>query len=243
MPNTPQPPKRQRGSSLIEVLVATVVLTLAFLFVSGDMMASTQAEKQADNRGITLSMGNYLLDTMRTDGNFWNEQTAGVWASPPPGSDPCGNGWPAYNDNITTPTWHSMPMCSTGPFANDAGHGSYEYMWNATEQSGDVNAANLSVWIAANTADNNGSPEIFELNQLNRNDPTLNLAGVTPPPPPPSQSPSPTPTPSPTVKPSPTPTPSPTKTPSPTPKPSPTPTPSPTVKPSPTPKPSPTVIQ
>ncbi|HXW51925.1 MAG TPA: hypothetical protein VEJ41_08035 [Candidatus Acidoferrales bacterium] len=255
MPNIQKTPKRQRGSSLIETLVATVVLTLAFLFVSGDMIASTQTEKEASNRGYAISMGNYLIDTMREDANFWNEQTGGVWASPAPGTDPCGNPWPPYNDNITTPTWHPMPTCVTGPFANVAAHGTYAYMWNATEQSGDSNAADLSVWIEDNTLSDTGTPEVFELNQLNRNDPTLNLEGVTPPAPPASITPTPTPTPSPTPKPSPTPTPSPTPKPSPTPtpsptapptatpKPSPTPTPSPTPKPSPTPTPEPTVIQ
>jgi Tfp pilus assembly protein PilV len=236
MPNSTKPPKRQRGGSLIEVLVATVVLTIAFLFVSGDMIASTQAEKQAANRGIQISMGNYFVDYMRQDSNFWSasEQTGGVWSGSP-GTDPCGTALPAYGDTITSPTWHPVPTCITGPFANVASHGTYEFMWNATERA-DTNAADLTVWIQAQTASGNGS-EIFELHQLNRNDPTLNMAGVTPPPV--SPTPTPTPTPSHTATPSPTPTPSHTATATP----SPTPTPTKTPTPSPTPIPSPTVIQ
>ncbi len=223
-----------RGTSLIEVLVATVVLTLAFLFVSGDMIASTQAEKEAMNRGIAISVANYYLDYMRQDPNFWNEVSGGVWSSPPPGTDPCGNTWPPYDDNIAAPTWHPVAVCVGGPFANLAGHGSYFFMWNAQQQS-DPNAANLSVWVESNTVGNNGSAEVFELNQLQRNDPTPNSAGQTPPPVSPSPSPSPTtPPPSVTPKPSTSPTPKPSSTP----KPSPTPTPSRT----PTPVPSPTVI-
>ena len=143
-------------------------------------------------------------------------------------TDPCGNAWPPYNDNIATPTWHPVPVCVGSPFANVASHGTYNYMWQAQEQT-DTNAANLTVWIQAQTASGGGS-EIFELNQLNRNDPIPNNSGALPPSPSPSPSVTHTPTPSPTPTPSHTPTPSPTPTPShtATPHPSPTPTPSPT---------------
>ena len=241
IPSTQKSPK-QRGGSLIEVLVATVVLTLAFLFVSGDMIASTQAEKQAANRGIAISMGNYLLDYMRQDGLFWSEQSGGNWTVAPTVNQLCGTAWTSYNDSISAPTWHLVPTCAGSPFAQVSQHGTYYYMWNATEQT-DINAANLTVWIESLTASNGGTPEIFEMHQLNRNDPSLNMAGVTPPAVSPSPAVSPTPTPSPTPTRSPTPRPSPTPTPSPTPRPSPTPTPSPTPRPSPTPTPAPTVIQ
>ena len=180
MPTVPKPPKRQRGGSLIEVLVATVVLTLAFLFVSGDMIASTQAEKQAANRGIAISMANYFIDTMRDDGNFWNEQTSGTWSTAHSGNDACGNAWPTYTDDPATPTWHAVPTCVGGPFANVSAHGTYQYMWQAKEQT-DTNAADLTVWIQSVSVSGGGTPEVFEIHQLNRNDPTLNLAGVTPP--------------------------------------------------------------
>src|SRR5579864_7491245 len=100
-----KPPKRQRGTTLIEVLVATVVLTLAFLFVSGDMIASTQAEKTSAQRGIAISMANYFLDQMRQDSNFWSSTGSGGewdgtnWTGAPLGSDPCGSAWPPYNDS------------------------------------------------------------------------------------------------------------------------------------------------
>ena len=174
-----RPPKRQRGSSLIEVLVATVVLTLAFLFVSGDMIASTQAEKMAADRGITINMANYFLDFMRQDAGFWSEQSGGTWSTAPTSpsaTDPCGNAWPPYSDTIATPTWHAVPVCVGSPFANVSSHGTYSYMWQAQEQT-DVNAANLTVWIQAQTA-NGGGSEVFELNQLNRNDPVPNNSGA-----------------------------------------------------------------
>lgn len=249
MATSNRPPKQQRGTTLVEVLVASVILTLAFLFVSGDMIASTQAEKSSEQRGISISMANYLIDQMRSDGQFWSATSPGpgefngsAWTGAPLGpADPCGKAWPPYNDDPVAPTWHNFPVCAGSPYANDVGKGTYKYMWRAVQQTADPNAADLTVWISANTADGNGTAEIFEMNQLNRHDPSLNLVGVNPPSPSPTPtpkpSPSPTPTPSPTMKPSPTPTPSPTA------KPSPTPTPSPTVKPSPTPAPSPTVIQ
>ena len=153
MPNTAQPPKRQRGGSLIEVLVATVVLTLAFLFVSGDMIASTQAEKTAANRGVSIAMGNYFVDFMRQDGNFWSpaEVSGGVWSGAPLGTDPCGGSWPAYNDDPAAPTWHAVPNCVGSPFANTSSHGTYTYMWQAKQQT-DPNAADLTVWIQSQTA-------------------------------------------------------------------------------------------
>lgn len=221
-----KPPNRQRGTSLIEVLVATVVLTLAFLFVSGDMIASTQAEKTAAQRGISISMANYFIDQMRQDSSFWSATSPGPggewdgtnWTGAPPGSDPCGGAWPAYNDSLASATWHNVPVCAGSPFANET-KGTYQYMWQAKEQT-DINAADLTVWISANNVAGNGTVEIYQVNQLNRHDPGLNLVGVFPPSP--SPSPTPTPTPSPTVTPSPTPKPSPTPTPSPTPQPSPT---------------------
>src|ERR1700694_2612254 len=122
-----KPPNRQRGTSLIEVLVATVVLTLAFLFVSGDMIASTQAEKTAAQRGISISMANYFIDQMRQDSSFWSATSPGPggewdgtnWTGAPPGSDPCGGAWPAYNDSLASATWHNVPVCAGSPFANE----------------------------------------------------------------------------------------------------------------------------
>lgn len=239
MPNTSRQPKRQRGSSLIEVMVATVVLTLAFLFVSGDMIASTQAEKTASNRGIAISMSNYYLEIMRDDPCFWTssgacaEFSGTTWTANTLGNDPCGQAYTPYNDDIAAPTWHNAATCVGGPFANLAAHGTYQYMWQAKQQSGDTNAADITVWVASNTLDNHGQQEIYETHQLQRNDPTPNTAGQTPPPP----------SPSPSVTHTATPTPTPTPSHSPTPKPSPTPTPSKTPTPPPTPTPSPTAIQ
>jgi len=242
MGNTQPRPKKQRGTTLIEVLMATVILTLAFLFVSGDMIASTQTEKQATQRGIAISMGNYFLDQMRSDSGFWNLTSPGPgewdgtnWTGAPAGTDPCGNAWPPYNDSIAAPTWHAVPMCANSPFNNNTNKGTYQYMWLAQEQA-DPRAANLTVWIQVTPVGGGGTPEIYQLNELNRNDPSLNLVGVFPP----SPSPSPTPTPTPSPH-SPTPTPShtATATPSHTPTPSPTPTPSHT----PTPSPSPTSVE
>ena len=240
MSNVPRPPKRQRGSSLIEVMVASVILTLAFLFVSGDMIASTQAEKTASNRGIAISMSNYYLEIMRDDPCFWTttgacaEFTGTTWTANTLGNDPCARPYPPYDDNIASPTWHSAATCVGGPFANLSSHGTYQYMWQAQQQSGDPNAADITVWVASNTLDNAGQQEVYETHQLQRNDPTPNSAGQTPPPPSPSPS---------LASPSPTPTPTPKPSVSPTPKPSPTPTPSKTPTPPPTPTPSPTAIQ
>ncbi|MBC5806845.1 MAG: hypothetical protein DLM53_09900 [Candidatus Eremiobacter antarcticus] len=225
-------PKQQRGTSLIEVLIATVILTIAFLFVSGDMIASTQAERQATNRGVTISMANYFIDNMRTDSSFWSEQVGGVWTTAPIGlTDPCGNAFPPYNDSLTTPTWHNVPTCAAGPFSNLAKTGKFQYMWRADQQA-DANAADLTVWISAQTGAGTGKRQIFAMHQFSRNDPNPNTSGVMPP-----GSPTPTPTPTPTPKPSMPPTPVPT------PKPSGTATPVPTATPAPTPTPQPTVIQ
>ncbi|MDQ6780262.1 MAG: prepilin-type N-terminal cleavage/methylation domain-containing protein [Candidatus Eremiobacteraeota bacterium] len=210
--------KNRRGSTLVEVLVAMFLLLLIFLFLTGDLIQSSQAENLASNHSGTVAAANYLLGVMRTDGQFWKD-----WATGPSApAEPCGGSWTPYTDDITTNNWH--PLCAN-IFPEGAGAGVHlGYMWNAQLQAGDPNVAQLSVWVLS---DEGGRRDVYELRTTRmQTAPQAQNSGIVPTNPP-SPSPSPTtPPPSGTPKPSPSPKPSgsPTATPSFTPKPSPSPT-------------------
>ena len=246
----------RRGTTLIEVLVAIALLLIIFLFITSDLIQSSQAENVAATRTESMDAANYLLGVMRTDSTFWSGPGGNDWSSPH-GQDPCGNTYPPYTDSITSPTWHQAPACvASGPnpgiFPDLVGVPVFQYMWNAQDQAGDPGLAQLTVWVQVQEG---GRLNVYELNS-SRADITAiptNPADVasppgpnSPPPASPTPKPPPTPTPSPTPKPSPTPQPSPTPVPTPTvrgtatPPPPPTPTPTPTKPPTPTPVPTPT---
>jgi prepilin-type N-terminal cleavage/methylation domain-containing protein len=246
--------QKNRGTTLIEILVAVALLLIIFLFVTGDLLQSSQAENVSATRSESMEAANFLLGVMRSDGNFWSGAGGNDWANPNLGTDPCGNAYPPYTDNITSPTWHPAPACTPGPgsqglFPDLVGTPVFQYMWNAQQQGQDPDLAQLTVWVQVQEG---GRLNVYELDST-RSD-ILTVATnqpVTPTkaPPTPTPTPSPTPTPTPTPKnttppptatPNPTPTPVPTATSAPTPTPKPTPTPPPT--PTPTPKPTPTPV-
>src|SRR5579872_4896090 len=91
----------KRGTTLVEVLIAMALMLLIFLFLTADLIQSSQAENLASNHSGTVAAANYLLGVMRTDSNFW-----GDWASGPSApAEPCGGTWAPYTDDITTNNW------------------------------------------------------------------------------------------------------------------------------------------
>jgi prepilin-type N-terminal cleavage/methylation domain-containing protein len=253
----------RRGTTLIEVLVAIALLLIIFLFITSDLIQSSQAENVSATRTESMNAANYLLGIMRTDNGFWgNGAVLDDWATGPGGSDPCGNPFPPYTDNINAPTWHPAPACTPsgsnpGLFPDMVGDQSFQYMWNAQDQPGSNGVAQLTVWVQV---EEGGRTNVYELNSSRGNisaQPTntpIKPPTPTPPATPTPSSGSPTPkqtTPPPTSTPKATPTPQPTgtghgpptsppTTPPPTPPPTstPKPTPTPTPKPTPTPQPS-----
>jgi type II secretory pathway pseudopilin PulG len=232
--------QKSRGTTLVEILVAVALLLIVFLFVTGDLIQSSQAENVSATRSESMDAANFLLGVMRSDPNFWSTD----WNIGPAGQDPCGNNYPPYTDDITSPNWHPAPACTPAPgiqgaFPDMVGTPVFQYMWNAQEQGADPYLAQLTVWVQVQEG---GRVNVYELNSTRSN---ILTEVANSPVLPTKQPPTPTPTPSPTVAPSPTPkttTPPPTATPKPTSTPVPTPTPVPTAtaKPPPTPVPTPT---
>ena len=238
----------RRGTTLIEVLVAIALLLIIFLFITSDLIQSSQAENMSATRTESMDAANYLLGVMRTDSNFWGSGTSvNDWATGPGGSDPCGNGWPPYTDDINSPTWHPAPACTPsgsnpGIFPDMVGTQTFQYMWNAQNQGGSTGVAQLTVWVQV---EEGGRLNVYELNS-SRGDitPQASNKPVIPPTqtPQPTKPPTPTPTPGSTTPPptsTPKPTPSAKGSGPPTPPPTPTPTPPPTKPPTPTPTPQP----
>ncbi len=193
----------------MEVLIALVVLTLIFVFVSGDVMAISHGDKATD-QSLEITAANYYLGFMKADPAFWSPD----WSTGP--VDACDDQLPPYTDSYPSPpaqaNWHDYAYCPQAPaFTNPAPNASPEsvqYMWNVTQRPDDLNVADLTVWIRRDA----GSP-IFEYHGLRYLTPSVQTATPYPTPTPtssPTGPPSPTPTPSPTIKPPPTPTPSPT---------------------------------
>lgn len=212
--------------SLIEVMVAMVLLVLIFIYVGQNMIASSWATSKSSQRSMDISAANYFMGVMYGDSNLWG-------AYPDTPKDPCGNNLTPVNDAgpANGGAWHTPPTCNLAP----AEVAQVEYQWLETTPFQD--SADITVWVRSTIG---GKVDEYEMHGHTHQIPTqLTLAT---PPPSPTATPTPSPTPTPTVKPSPTPTPSPTAKPSPTKSPTPTPKPSPTVKPTPTPSPTATPL-
>ena len=50
-----------RGTTLVEVLVAVFLMTLIFIFITAELIQSSQAENLASNHSETIAAANYLL--------------------------------------------------------------------------------------------------------------------------------------------------------------------------------------
>src|ERR1700680_4248822 len=93
---------RQRGSTLFEVLVAIALLTLVFLLVSQDMIATVNAQGQAGTNSVAVSQANYLLSVAQSDSNFWS--SAPSWSGFTPAAACSSTGFmPAMNGSYTKP--------------------------------------------------------------------------------------------------------------------------------------------
>jgi len=133
---------RQRAFSLIEALVAIVVLTIAFLAWSQGMILATQAENKSANHTTAIAIANYQLELMRRDGSFWNEcsGTGTCWDKNPP-NDIFGNPLPPYNDDLSNPS-----PANAHP-ASHPQYGNYSFLWKAVDRTDDPNLATITVYI------------------------------------------------------------------------------------------------
>ncbi|HXW76137.1 MAG TPA: hypothetical protein VEJ20_01875 [Candidatus Eremiobacteraceae bacterium] len=168
--------------TLLEVVVATFVLALACIFFGSAMIATSDAEAKAARHTQSIMIGNYLLETMRRDGEFWDTQSSnpGDWewvgssCSYPSNcwthnaqTDPNNSPYPAYDDdlNATPLPWHTgFPFVSSGATPQP-----YYYVWRAdpidqNQFSGDFGVASLEVelYLASDPTD------IYVVRGLNR---------------------------------------------------------------------------
>jgi hypothetical protein len=216
--------------TMIEVLVALVLLVLVFIFVAEQMIASSWAQSKSSQRSVDITAANYLLALMHGDPNLWTATTTDVPV------DPCGHAMTIVNDaGPPTGTWHTAPVCNLAPsqVAN------IQYQWNMSAPISD--SSQLTVWVQSTVG---GKTDLYELHAFTHQTPPVNYSATPPPSPTPTPTPTPTPVPTATAVPTPTPTPTPvpTATPVPTPTPVPTATPVPTPTPTATPVPTPTPV-
>src|SRR5580704_11821789 len=142
---------RQRGTTLLEVLVAVTLLTLVFLLVSQDMIATSVAQSDATSSTVAVGEGNYLLSQMQNDSNFWSEVNPAPSMTPGVGMNSCGTPMPAYSDTYTKPATNATD--GNGWHAGDqtiqcnGSTNSLPYMWSAAVRGTDTHAANVTVWV------------------------------------------------------------------------------------------------
>jgi prepilin-type N-terminal cleavage/methylation domain-containing protein len=177
---------RERGFSLIEALVAVVILALTFLFAVSGMIVATQSQNKTANHVRVIEAGNYLLEQMRRDSFFWSTtpQNPAEWRGTTcttvvpacwigmsaSNVDDCNAVYPAYNDTYTAnhAGWHNA--CINGITQNTAVPLAVKYLWRADPHgawsgSPDVNMADLTIWVYAVE---DGREETYKVTGLNR---------------------------------------------------------------------------
>ncbi len=127
---------KTRGMTLIEVLVAIVLLVLVFTFVAENMIASSWAESKSSQRSMNVSAANYFMALVSGDKNLW----AGYPDTP---VDACGNPLVPVTDAgpKSAGVWHTAPNCNLAPPEVS----NVQYQWNETVPV--QNSANLTVWV------------------------------------------------------------------------------------------------
>ncbi|MBC5824549.1 MAG: prepilin-type N-terminal cleavage/methylation domain-containing protein [Candidatus Eremiobacteraeota bacterium] len=169
---------RQRGFSLIETMIAMVVLMIGFLFWGTGMITATQAQNKAQEHTQAIAIADHLLEVMRRDPFFWdagggaewlgvNCVAANCWTGSSGLPDECGTAYPAYNGVFGTTTPYTG--CDKTMSGNSA-YPPYTYLWradfhNAWTGTPDVQAADLTVWVFLKVG---GRQETYKVTSLNR---------------------------------------------------------------------------
>jgi hypothetical protein len=172
-----------RGLTVLECVFAIAVLTIASLFFGSAMVAATDAEAKSAEHTQAIMVGNYLVESMRRDGFFWDDSTTDEWSGPlckPPSNcwtknandDRNGNPLPPYDDplNPTAAQWHQgfqPPSDLTVTLPN------YHYVWRADPidqssfASGGVAALTVELYIDQENP--TGAPvDVYVVKGLNR---------------------------------------------------------------------------
>lgn len=91
--------KRQQGFSLIEVLVATVIMAVGILGVAGLQVISLQQNRSSLIRSEALQIGNDIIDRMRANPDQTYAPVA--YTDPPPAGAPDCKGNPCTAAQMT----------------------------------------------------------------------------------------------------------------------------------------------
>lgn len=111
-------PNRCRGVTLLEVLIALVVLSIGLLGLAGLQTASLQFNTVAYQRTQATMLANAIVERMRANREAaLNDAFNGGFASPPPDCDPSQDvgGTPA----LDLAAWRNMLACQL-PLGNGA---------------------------------------------------------------------------------------------------------------------------
>lgn len=135
--------RSSRALTILEVVMAMAILTVAVILFGSGMIAATRAEAKAAGHTQAIMIGNYLLEQVRRDPTFWDTTSSGEYnpACPagncwqvqaPSNQDSNGNLLPPYDDSLATApsnaTWHTgfvpldAPKLVLPP---------YHYIWRA----------------------------------------------------------------------------------------------------------------
>jgi type IV pilus assembly protein PilV len=106
MMGTSQKTKRpERGASLLEVLIAIVIMSFGLLAMGGLTAASIQYGKMAQFQTVAVQLTNELTDRMRANPDGFTNKAGSCTNS-------CYNKTTAYSSSVTAVT---VPTCSSTP--------------------------------------------------------------------------------------------------------------------------------
>ena len=174
--------RRARGLTILEVVIAMAILTIAILLFGSGMIAATRAEAKAAEHTQAVMIGNYLIEQVRRDPNFWDATATGDYDPLCPGKncwphmspnnlDSAGNVLPPYDDSLATPpsnsAWHAGFIPITTPNLTLP---SYHYLWRADPIDSTKFSANKGV--AAITielyVDQQGTQDVYVTKAMSR---------------------------------------------------------------------------
>jgi type II secretory pathway pseudopilin PulG len=176
------------GLTVLECVFAIVILTIASLFFGSAMVAATRAEAKAAEHTQAIMVGNYLLETMRRDGTFWDDSQTHEWVGPlcsapsncwtlNPNTDRNSSPLPAYDDPASpTPVqWHTGFQPADDPNVTLP---NYHFVWRADPinqssfTTGGVAALTIELYIDEEcpNACVNGPVDVYVVKGLNRED-------------------------------------------------------------------------
>ena len=179
--------RARRALTVLEVVIAMAMLTLAVVLFGSAMIATTRAEAKAGEHTEAIMIGNYLTEYARRDPHFWDYnpiQPIDEWSGPgcsypancwaamdPTNVDPNGNVLPPYADSLALApgpgTWHAgfNPPTSAG-----AQLPPYHYIWRADpiDQAKFGGNRGVAVVTIELYVDQDGPQDVYVVKGLNR---------------------------------------------------------------------------